>query len=353
MLVIGPEPERHSLLIDAGEVMGGDGRNHERIGRRLEELLGTRSLDTVLLSHFHGDHTGFARNGARQAFGLFGLIEAGWTVDTLLDRGDGLDRRTATRSHRDVMREAPRWIDEGLLGERVAAVAGETRIDLGGSVDVEVLVAAGCVAADDPGVWAVEPGAEEQRGEEQRGQTLRRGPVSENDFSIGLELSLGDFELFTAGDLNGALQPEDGAPRRSTKRFFGERFTNVEQHLLDGWSERESDVEVYRANHHGSRFSTTQALLDALDPELIVYSTGGQYGHPTRDVVRRGAATAEQLVTSAVSATSWPRGLPSELGRVAGEVVIAVDPDGRAYTVNGERRRAFSDEAERIGEDAD
>ena len=231
------------------------------------------------------------------------------------------------------MRAAPGWIRDGVLGERVDA--WDAALDLGPGVQIELLAAGGVVgdAAEVP----FEPGPMQ---------------FSENDFSIALEVSVGDFELFTAGDLNGALQPEDGEPRRTTRRFFGERFTNIEQVLLDTWTGREADVEVYRANHHGSRYSTTQPFLDALDPELIVYSTGGQYGHPTRDVVQRGAQTAEQLVTSAVSATTWPGGLPAELGRIAGEVVISVDHDGAGYVANGVRRRAFSDADEAGGADS-
>ncbi len=336
MLFIGPAPERRTLLVDVGEVMGGDGRNHQRIADRLEALLGGRSLDTVLLTHFHGDHTGFWRNGAGQASGLFGLVEQGWTIDTLIDRGDDLRFRTPTRAHQGVMKAAPGWIEDGRLGERISAVAGGTRIDLGEGVEVEVLASAGQTGPGDPGVL---------------GQFAAM-PTSENDYSIALEVSVGSFELFTAGDLNGALQPEDGEPKRSTKRFFGERFTNIEQHLLDQWQDREANVEIYRANHHGSRFSTTQPFLDALNPEVILYSTGGQYGHPTRDVVVRGAATAAQLVTSAVSATNWPHGLPEELGHVVGEIVVEVDAGGAGYTVNGGRRRSFSDEEEAQGADS-
>ncbi|MCH9029539.1 MAG: hypothetical protein IH819_07990, partial [Bacteroidetes bacterium] len=86
-------------------------------------------------------------------------------------------------------------------------------------------------------------------------------------------------------------------------RHFGEIYTNIEHHIVDYWESigRESDVEVYRANHHGSGYSSTAKLVDALDPEFILYSTGKQYDHPSNTVVRRVADTARQFATTAVT----------------------------------------------------
>jgi hypothetical protein len=346
LLVIGPPPDRRTLLIDAGEVQGGDGANHQRITARIEQLTGQRSLDYLMLSHFHGDHTGFQRNGAGEPSGAFGLLDGDRPVrvGTLIDRGDGEQqfRGDRTRAHRDVIRAAPRWLEEGRIARREAAVPGVTRIDLGPGVAVEVLASAGRVHADDPGALAF--------------STERSRPTraSENDFSIALEITVGDCEFFTGGDLNGAPHPGDKVPYpHRTPRFFGETFNNVEGWMVARWWHvgRESDVEVYRANHHGSRYSSTDSLLEALDPEWILYSTGGQYGHPTRDVVERGARTAQQLVTSGVSPTTWPRGMPPSLGRTVGEIAVHFAADGRSYRIDNQEHRCFSDAEEAAGAD--
>lgn len=46
---------------------------------------------------------------------------------------------------------------------------------------------------------------------------------------------------------------------------------------------------VLKVGHHGSRTSTTQGFLDAVDPALAVVTTGikNQFGHPHEDVVQR------------------------------------------------------------------
>ncbi|HEX2187435.1 MAG TPA: ComEC/Rec2 family competence protein, partial [Longimicrobiaceae bacterium] len=49
---------------------------------------------------------------------------------------------------------------------------------------------------------------------------------------------------------------------------------------------------VLKAGHHGSRTSTSGALLDAVRPELVVVSAGrrNRYGHPAPETLRRLAA---------------------------------------------------------------
>ncbi|MBT4125966.1 MAG: MBL fold metallo-hydrolase [Chloroflexi bacterium] len=46
---------------------------------------------------------------------------------------------------------------------------------------------------------------------------------------------------------------------------------------------------VLKVGHHGSRTSTTQAFLDAVDPALAIVTTGikNQFGHPHEDVIER------------------------------------------------------------------
>jgi hypothetical protein len=49
------------------------------------------------------------------------------------------------------------------------------------------------------------------------------------------------------------------------------------------------DVDVYRVHHHGSRYSTNDAWLTAVTPEVAVVSVGdgNPYGHPTADAMNR------------------------------------------------------------------
>jgi hypothetical protein len=237
----------------------------------------------------------------------------------------------------------PVWKQFGRVGVSGPPRFGPGQIDLGAGVTVDVLAFAGKLPS----------GASAFDKARQAGADYSRAPGDENDLSIALEISAGEFEMFTAGDLNGTDDPVRHP--FSTPRHFSNgdsTFTNIEHHLVSGWQSqsppRESDVEVYRADHHGSGFSTTQKLLDALDPEFILYSTGADHGHPDNNVVRRGGKTARQFATTAVTD---PSTFQAERGKPVGEIEIIVARDGKSYTIQGERHTAFTDAEEKNGDD--
>jgi len=49
------------------------------------------------------------------------------------------------------------------------------------------------------------------------------------------------------------------------------------------------DLEVLVAGHHGSKYATSQELLDAATPELVLISVGKDnlYGHPASETLER------------------------------------------------------------------
>lgn len=48
------------------------------------------------------------------------------------------------------------------------------------------------------------------------------------------------------------------------------------------------DLEVLAAGHHGSRYSTSEELLEALGPETVCVSVGSNsYGHPSEETLER------------------------------------------------------------------
>jgi competence protein ComEC len=80
--------------------------------------------------------------------------------------------------------------------------------------------------------------------------------------------------------------------------------------------------QVLKAGHHGSRTSTSDALLDAAEPRLVVISdgVGNEYGHPHREVLdrlaRRGIEVARTdregtiVVRVAPGGAEWERQEP-------------------------------------------
>ncbi len=67
----------------------------------------------------------------------------------------------------------------------------------------------------------------------------------------------------------------------------GDRGITTEQTLLDHYTLPQ--LEVLVAGHHGSKHSTSQALLEATQPEYVFISVGekNRYGHPAAEVLAR------------------------------------------------------------------
>lgn len=57
------------------------------------------------------------------------------------------------------------------------------------------------------------------------------------------------------------------------------------------------DIELLIAGHHGSKYSTTQELLDVVKPELCAISVGehNRYGHPAGEVLQRLAESGSEI----------------------------------------------------------
>ncbi len=116
----------------------------------------------------------------------------------------------------------------------------------------------------------------------QEGETIEMGGVTlrlfpplgaggNNEEGLSLLCSCGEFDMLITGDMDSVTEGKllDYAPL--------------------------SDVEVLVAGHHGSKFSTGAAFLEALEPEDVVISVGSNsYGHPAAETLGRiGEAGAE------------------------------------------------------------
>ena len=65
------------------------------------------------------------------------------------------------------------------------------------------------------------------------------------------------------------------------------------------------DVDVLKAGHHGSRTSSSGALLDAATPALAVVSAGARndYGHPHAEVLARLRARRVEVARTDLDGT--------------------------------------------------
>lgn len=90
------------------------------------------------------------------------------------------------------------------------------------------------------------------------------GSGTTNEEGLSVLASVGEFDTLITGDMD----------------------AEVEARLLEHTSL--PDVELLVAGHHGSKTSTSQALLDAIRPDVAVISVGyNTYGHPDQEVLQR------------------------------------------------------------------
>ena len=109
------------------------------------------------------------------------------------------------------------------------------------------------------------------------GRTVRLiaplGSGETNEEGLTVLASQGDFDVLITGDMG----------------------ADVEELLLSHLPL--PDGEVLVAGHHGSKYSTSQALLDAFRPEYALISVGADngYGHPAPETVERIAASGGEI----------------------------------------------------------
>lgn len=94
-----------------------------------------------------------------------------------------------------------------------------------------------------------------------------------NEAGLTALVTSGDFDVLVTGDMNG----------------------ETEQLLLD--EVPLPDVELLVAGHHGSKQSTTQELLEEINPEICMISVGAHnnYGHPAKQVLERLSAIGAEI----------------------------------------------------------
>lgn len=94
-----------------------------------------------------------------------------------------------------------------------------------------------------------------------------------NDDSLVIEARHGDVAILLTGDV-GAEVEQSIIPRLSPAR-----------------------VRILKVAHHGSRTSTSEALLDAWKPQIALISCGrgNRFGHPAAEVIRRLEAAGTRV----------------------------------------------------------
>ncbi len=304
-LIVGPTGK--TLLIDLGESAyntSGANTKATAVAAKIRAICGTGSspvaLDYVMVSHHHLDHIGYAGNPndtTSYGNGLYQLLTPaglGFTVGSFLDRDGGTwvdansngtcEVGTSTTPSNEIAwhnagttsqtaRRLICWLygpaaqaDRANIHGHVVTLTNSgswPAIDLGTGVTATIINANGKDTMQTNGVTPVSGDHTTQGG---------NGPPSENDYSIAVKISYGEWDYATAGDSDGEYNA--GA--------FGYTYNNIEAKIGPLFG----NVETMRANHHGSGHSSGQDYLDILKPETTFFSCGdNDYGHPSNRVL--------------------------------------------------------------------
>ncbi|MFA5995335.1 MAG: MBL fold metallo-hydrolase [Patescibacteria group bacterium] len=86
-----------------------------------------------------------------------------------------------------------------------------------------------------------------------------------NDTSIILDYQFGEHNILLTGDAS----------------------VELEQQLIN--NQKLFDIDILKVGHHGSKYSSSEAFLQAIKPELAVLSvgTGNSFGHPAPEALQR------------------------------------------------------------------
>ena len=97
--------------------------------------------------------------------------------------------------------------------------------------------------------------------------------------------------------------------------FTGDAGIKQEQEMID--SGMNLDAEILHLGHHGSNTSTSPAFLEAVAPEVAIYSAGADnsYGHPHAEVIAAAENAGAKVYGTDVNGT------------------IVVETDGNSYNV--------------------
>lgn len=312
-----------SMLIDAGATWTKPGRqNFREIPRVLEALTGRRRLDYFLLTHYHQDHIGLHGVGPRASVGNLGLwglvLDEEVYIETMVDRGS-MVIGPKINTQKNYERALKQWLAEGRVGRRLR-VKPHDLIDMGPGLKVEVISVNGY-----PRLMQIR---------RKNPFLFKNFPPSENDYSIVLKLTKGDFEMVTGGDLSG----------RDVTRAFGPKVRTSYNDIESAIAGDIGDIEVYRVHHHGSKNSSNDCFIKVLHPEVSIFSTGeNSYHHPDLRVLNALKKSGRIYITSGADKKVYSQVKPYIVG---GDINIVVAPDGRHYWVNRKKYRAFSEKIE-------
>jgi hypothetical protein len=136
--------------------------------------------------------------------------------------------------------------------------------------------------------------------------------INENDLSLVSLVSFDQFDAVMGGDLSGFHQLD---------------YEDIETSVAP----KVGQVEVYKVNHHGSRYSSNSNWLSTIKPKIAIISCGtSTYHHPTSDCLDR--LHAQNIPTYW---TETGNGVAPVAGKdkIGGNIIVEVDTNATTFAV--------------------
>ena len=243
-------PDGKSLLIDTGNPEASRSTGAHPSSERIvaaAHALGVKKIDTLLITHYHGDHIG----------GFEGLL-ARIPIGTVIDHGENRETTASpnpTAPQIDMTNPPPgstafgyrRYIE--LIGKRPHIVARPGQVfHIGGMTVTVVMADAKPIAKPLPGAGEANPACAGMEG-------MAGNGGEENARSTASVISWGKARIATFGDLTWDREKDLFCP-----------------------TDRVGKVDVYLATHHGTALSGSPAALNALSPVVAIVGNSARKG---------------------------------------------------------------------------
>jgi competence protein ComEC len=213
------------VLVDTGNP--GD-RDADRIADVVQNVVGTDTIDVVLITHYHGDHVGGVPELAERV-----------NITEFWDHGENVE---ACGADCPEIWDAYQAVAEG---KRTTIAVGDTR-EVGG-VELQFVAADQQLIAEPLTDGAPNPAC--------KGAAKMPPTQDENTQSVGFVASFGAFDFLDLGDLY----------------WFEEHDLVCPNNLL-------GEIDLYQTTHHGLGSSGATELVHAIAPVVVVMNNGATKG---------------------------------------------------------------------------